>query len=62
MLGAEDFVCEPYSSYGEKTKLTCNNADEVVLLISVVKLFVNITEMFISNMSVNLGCDDARVT
>jgi len=58
MLGAEDFVCEPYSSYGEKTKLNCNNADEVVLLISVVKLLVNIAKMLIRHMSINLGCDD----
>lgn len=33
MLGAEDFESEPYTQYGEQTKLNSNNADSVILLI-----------------------------
>ena len=32
MLGAREFVSEPYLSYGERTNLNRNNADGVILL------------------------------
>ena len=51
MRGAGGFMSEPYNQYGERIKLNCNKANEMVLLI-LEKMVVE------DNQGDGYGCND----